>query len=62
MQILYVTDFSIEPSPGVDHDTAIDATLGTLSTWVGDDTDPIHAADLLGERSPRTPADTRRTA
>ncbi|MDQ0426027.1 hypothetical protein [Cellulomonas iranensis] len=48
MQILYVTDFSIEPSPGVDHDTAIDATLGTLSTWVGDDTDPIHAADLLG--------------
>lgn len=47
MQILYVTDFSIEPGPGVDRAEAIDATLGILSNWAGDDTSPIDAADLL---------------
>ncbi|MBO0923325.1 hypothetical protein J1G44_02360 [Cellulomonas sp. zg-ZUI199] len=43
-----MTDFSIEPGPGADREVAVDATLGILSRWAGDDASPIDAADLLG--------------
>ena len=48
MQILYVTDFVIEPAATVDADSAVATTLDVLSAWVGED-DTLLAAELLDD-------------
>lgn len=46
MQILYVTDFVIEPALGLDAGAAIDAAMGLVSSWAGADEAIIGAPEL----------------
>ncbi|QZN85425.1 hypothetical protein [Cellulomonas sp. C5510] len=49
MQILYVTDFVIEPAPAVNIDAAVETTLDALSAWVSAANSVLNASDLLND-------------
>jgi hypothetical protein len=63
MQVLYVTDFEVEPQAGDSLDDAAQECLSALGSWiVGPDAEPLPAAELMADGACDLPLQHQNTA